>query len=729
MRLPWRRETEDGPEGQADDRAANAHDRTDEPTEIDHLLAHPWGPPALGQPPAGPQPLARPPRDEPGGPAGADDMEPAQIERLDAHETEAADPMELADVTALGAADERSTRGAGDQGGAIRGFQEPDPHTEPTTPSHAPLEADRETKRMIEELGQAHEGRSKRARAKATKRARKARELAEKAARESELDPERPVTAIPEITDPSIEEVEFFTIEQNRSYVRILFDERTNQYLYEVIEPQLTDAEQGALEFLRETLVRTMDGRKDPDEDWEGYLVEAVDGAIVDHSMLVDHVSKQRLHHRIRREFLGYGPIDVLMKDPMIEDISCDGPDIPIYVFHRRYESIKTNVLWENEPELDSFVIKLAQRSGKHISIAEPMLDATLPDTSRLQATLAREVTTRGSSFTIRKFRSDPLTAPDLIRLGTINARIAAYLWMAMEDGAPMLLAGGTASGKTTTLNAICQFIPPAKKIVSIEDTREIHLIHENWIAGLTRAGFTGAGKQGEGSIGMYQLLESALRQRPEYLLVGEVRGPEAQTLFQAMATGHATYSTLHGDSVMSAVYRLENPPIDIPRLMLQTLDCVAVQVQARVDDQLVRRLKELTEIVGIDSRTGDLLTNQVYRWDPRKDTFRYMGKSHVLERRMEKHNLTPEQVEAEWENRALLLDWMVDKGIRHIRDVSTVLTAYYARPEAVLDRVRGSMEPAAVEELLEAQDHELADPTGAEEPVGDEEVSPGGPG
>ena len=192
------------------------------------------------------------------------------------------------------------------------------------------------------------------------------------------------------------------------------------------------------------------------------------------------------------RDFLGYGPIDVMMRDPMIEDISCDGPGIPIYLFHRKYESVRTTVRFLDEDELDSFVIRLAQRSRKHISVADPLLDATLPDGSRLQATLSREVTTRGSSFTVRKFRADPMTPPDLIRLGTLSAEMAAWFWFAMELGHSFILAGGTASGKTTSLNAIAQFIPPQKKIVSIEDTREINLSHENWIAGITRTGFGG---------------------------------------------------------------------------------------------------------------------------------------------------------------------------------------------------------------------------------------------
>jgi flagellar protein FlaI len=271
---------------------------------------------------------------------------------------------------------------------------------------------------------------------------------------------------------------------------------------------------------------------------------------------------------------------------------------------------------------------------------------------------------------------------------------MAAWFWFAMELGHSFILAGGTASGKTTSLNAISQFIPPEKKIVSIEDTREINLSHENWIAGVTRSGFGGemrAGKQA-GSIDMYKLLEAALRQRPEYLLVGEVRGPEALTLFQAMATGHAVYSTMHADSVASAVYRLENPPINVPRMMLQTLDIVAIQAQVRVGERMARRIREVTEVVGFDPETKELLTNTVFEWDSAADVHRYLGKSYVLEQVMESRHLSEEEVEREWHHRVQVLQWMMDSGVRHVADVARVFSRYYRDPAGLMERVRAAV-------------------------------------
>jgi archaeal flagellar protein FlaI len=517
------------------------------------------------------------------------------------------------------------------------------------------------------------------------------------------FDPDRPVTEVPPLTDPNLQQVEFHTIREGRSYIRITYDPATNRYLYEIIEPQLSQTEREILEFIRDTLVRTLEGHRGrPGTDWGQFMNDAIETVIVDHSILVDEVSRQRILYYLLRDFFGFGEIDVLMHDPMIEDISCDGPNIPVYLFHRQYESIKTNLVFPHELTLDSFVIRLAQRSGKHISLADPLLDATLPDGSRLQASLGREVTTRGSSFTIRKFRSDPLTPPDLARIGTMSAHMAAYFWLLMENGKSVIFAGGTASGKTTTLNAVSLFIPPDKKIVSIEDTREINLRHENWIAGLTRTGFTGeyVGGKPAGTIDMYKLLEAALRQRPEYLIVGEVRGPEAMTLFQAMATGHATYSTLHADSVASAVYRLEHPPIKVPRIMLQTLDAISIQAQVRLGRRMARRTKEVVEIIGFDPKTGDLLTNAVFRWDPSGDRFTYLGKSYLFDRIRELNNLTLDQVETEWENRALVIEWLMQSNTRHIDAVSRIVNEYYRRPEELLRRIReDKLDPAELPE------------------------------
>src|SRR5438876_650380 len=219
----------------------------------------------------------------------------------------------------------------------------------------------------------------------------------------------------------------------------------------------------------------------------ENYLRRQADGVLRELGVELHPVSKERIMYYVNRDFTRYGPIDVVMTDPQVEDVSCDGVRVPFYIYHRKYGSIPSNLKFDSAEELDSFVVWLAQRSGKHISVAQPMLDATIPDGSRLQATLGMHVTKRGSSFTIRRFRENPFTPLDLVRFKTMSPEMMAYLWLAIENGQSMLICGGTASGKTTTLNAILLFIPPQMKIVSIEDTRELNLPHENWVPLLTR--------------------------------------------------------------------------------------------------------------------------------------------------------------------------------------------------------------------------------------------------
>jgi flagellar protein FlaI len=383
------------------------------------------------------------------------------------------------------------------------------------------------------------------------------------------------------------------------------------------------------------------------------------------------------------------------MRDPNIEDISCDGSGSPIFLFHRKYGSLKSNIQFPNEVVLSAFVTHLAQKCGKHISIAEPMLDATMPDGSRIQMTLSKQVTTKGSTFTIRRFRTDPITATDLIMYKTMSAEMVAFMWLAVENGVNALIAGGTASGKTSTLNAISLFIPREAKIVSIEETREINLPHPNWIPGVARSGFGEViNDKLAGEIDLYDLMKAALRQRPEYILVGEIRGKEAYVLFQAMATGHTTYSTFHADSAQSLIHRLEGKPIEIPRIMLQSLNIVTIQVQAEVNNQLVRRCKQIIEIVDIDPISKEILTNEVFHWDPVKDEFYYSGKSHVLERIRSQHGMSKEEMIFELKRRIEILEWMKDNNIRAFKDVARMIASYLETPNAIIEKISKKSQP-----------------------------------
>ncbi|MDD4254964.1 MAG: ATPase, T2SS/T4P/T4SS family [Methanofollis sp.] len=505
-----------------------------------------------------------------------------------------------------------------------------------------------------------------------------------------EYDPRRhgPLVDLAFTPAPGIEEVELYPVNEPYAYIRIIYDNASHEYTYEVLEPVLSDAEKELLGEIKSRLFEQLDvNTKDISRDGaRKVLRDLSDEIISDYGISLTPVAREKLFYHIERDFLGDGLIDAIMHDKFIEDISCDGLDNPIFVFHGGYESIKTNMMYTNAVELDSFVTKLAQRSGKYISIAEPMLDATMVDGSRIQMTLGKEVTAHGSTFTIRKFKDEPITPTDLIEWGTFSPLSVAFLWLAVEAGNSAIFAGGTASGKTTALNAISLFIPPLAKIVSLEDTRELKLPHPNWIPSVTRDSFDTGGK---GAIDMYELLRAALRQRPEYICVGEVRGKEAQTLFQAMSTGHVTYATMHADSVASVVHRLENPPLDVPRNMLTSLNLVCIQVQARVGGQRIRRNKQIIEILDIDPRTNELITNEVFSWHQATDEIRYSGKSYVLESIMETRGWSEARMREELKRRQEILEWMRRQKIRHFRDVSKMLISYFRDPDAVMDVVR----------------------------------------
>ncbi|MGB1826860.1 MAG: type II/IV secretion system ATPase subunit, partial [Candidatus Poseidoniaceae archaeon] len=377
------------------------------------------------------------------------------------------------------------------------------------------------------------------------------------------------------------DELDKYPVMPPHAFARIVRDKRTLNIIYQIIEPPLNKKEQEWRDELLDIFIRSLTANiEEIDADPTAYLRTAMDKVIKAYGLKINKKSKSKLFYYLRRDLVGYGKMDVLMNDANVEDISLDGTNVPIFAYHRKFESVETTCVWETDDELESYVIKLAQRCGKHISVADPLLDATLMDGSRIVMKLGREVSTRGSAFCIRRFKDDPFSPCDIIAFRTLSSLMGAYLWVAFQNEVPMLFVGGTASGKTTTLNAMCIFIPWQMKIVSIESTREVNIPQPNWVPGLTRQGF--GGESNEGEIGEFELLKAALRERPEYIIVGEIRGAEAYVLFQAMATGHCAYSTVHADSVPSLVHRLENKPIDIPRVLLPALEACAIQIQTR---------------------------------------------------------------------------------------------------------------------------------------------------
>jgi flagellar protein FlaI len=505
-----------------------------------------------------------------------------------------------------------------------------------------------------------------------------------------EYDPKKhgPLVDITFKPQPGVEEIEIYPVNPPYAYIQIVYDHATHEYTYVVLEPILSDPEKELLKELKERLYETLDiNTKDISKEEAGIrLRAAATDIILDFGIKLTPLQREVILYNMHKDFLGDGLIDSVMHDKYIEDISCDGVNTSLFVYHANYESMKTTLLYANAEDLDSFVTKLAQRSGKYISIAQPILDSTMQDGSRIQMTLGQEVTAHGSTFTIRKFKDEPITPTDLIEWRTFAPLSIAYIWLCVENGKSAIFAGGTASGKTTSLNAISLFIPPLSKIVSLEDTRELKLPHPNWIPSVTRDSFDTSGR---GEINMYELLRAAMRQRPEYILVGEVRGKECQTLFQAMSTGHTTYSTIHADSVASVVHRIENPPMDVPRNMLSALDFVCIQVQARVGGKRIRRSKQIVEILDIDPRTNELITNEVFKWRSATDEITYSGKSYLLEEIMEAKGWSENRMREELKRRQEVLEWMRLKKIRHYKDVAKILISYHRDPEAVIEKVR----------------------------------------
>ena len=466
--------------------------------------------------------------------------------------------------------------------------------------------------------------------------------------------------------------LETYPVNEPYAYIAIVASQPPT---YQVCEVGLTRGEEELLKEIRAWLYEVINVDFASLDKSEDFLRQKIQEITKEFGIHLDSLSMEKIMYYVVRDMIGYGRLDPILRDKKTEDISADGPGIPVYVYHQTYGSLETNIIFSQE-ELDSLIYKLAQRSGRHISVAHPLLDASLPNQDRLQLSIGSQVTTKGSTFTIRKFRETPFTPIDLINLGTISAEMAVYFWLAVENGFNILIAGGTASGKTTFLNSISMFIPPNSKVVSLEDTREINLLNENWIPSVTRD------TEDRGSIEMFDLLRTALRQRPEYLLVGEVRGREAYTLFQAMSTGHITFSTVHADSVPSLVKRLTKPPIDIPLMLLDSIDIVALVSMVKAGDKRARRCTNVIEVTDVDFDNETLKTNTVFR--SATGSFQFSGESKVFLEIMEKLNMNEEELSAEFARRLRIMNRLCQNKVNDFYSLSKLLFEYSIHPDEV---------------------------------------------
>jgi archaeal flagellar protein FlaI len=385
----------------------------------------------------------------------------------------------------------------------------------------------------------------------------------------------------------------------------------------------------------------------------------------------------RNIKYLIVRDKIGLGMLDPIVSDKYVEDISCSGMG-SVFVEHKIFKSLKTVVNFSDNEDLDMFVMRLAERIKKPVSVHSPIVDAVLPDGSRINIVFGRDVSKRGSNFTIRKFSETPLSILEIIEMGTLDYMMAAYLSILIEEGMNVFVCGETASGKTTTLNGLTVFIPPNAKVVTIEDTPELQVPHKNWIRETVRS----SKESDSGTVSMFDLLKAALRQRPNEIMIGEIRGAEGAIAFQAMQTGHSVMATFHAASVERLIQRLTGDPINVPKSYIDNLNVAVIQSAVKTPSGgMGRRMLSISEIVGFDSTTQSYLFVESFRWDSITDTFQFTGEnnSYLLEYKIApKLGIPPHkkrQIYARVERRAKILQKLGKQGVKNFYDLLNVLS------------------------------------------------------
>lgn len=482
--------------------------------------------------------------------------------------------------------------------------------------------------------------------------------------------------------------IEYQNIEAS---VKIYHDSNEYVPIYDIKYPKIEEATWAILDSIREKIVTDLAFRTDDilsteeTGDLKKKFIQKATTLIKNELPSLSKNDVDILVGILSQESLGLGPIEFMLKDNDIEEIVINNAKEPIWVYHRKYGWLKSNIILSDETKIYNYSAQIGRKVGTQITNLNPLMDAYLTTGDRANATLF-PISSKGNTLTIRKFARRPWTITDFIEANTITPEVAAFLWLAIQFEMNIVCTGGTASGKTSFLNVLCMFIPPSQRILSIEDTREIQLppfLH--WVPMTTRP----PNIEGKGEVTMLDLMINALRMRPDRMIVGEIRrSKEAEVLFEAINTGHSVYSTLHANTAEETLKRLINPPINIPISLLTSLQLIAVMHRDR--RRRIRRVLEISEIIpsgGIDEMKIEL--NNIFRWVPSKDQIVEWGKSNrVLNDIKLFSGMEDNEIKKNLEEKKSVLVWLAKNKINTIEKVGSIISEYYRNPEKLLKMI-----------------------------------------
>jgi archaeal flagellar protein FlaI len=478
--------------------------------------------------------------------------------------------------------------------------------------------------------------------------------------------------------------LETYSIREPVLRVSIARDE-IGSLVYLIEEPILTEEEMAIYTRLMDVLQYELKAPYDG-ADPKKYFDEQAKKIITKYALsmgVTPNVTWNKVYYYITRDMVGFGPLEAIMNDPNVEDLSIDGAGKDVFIWHKKYESLRSNLSFKTEKGLDDTIIRLVHMSGKHISTAYPIVDATLPGRHRLVATFRKEVSRYGSTVTIRKFREDPFTVIDLLNFKTMNHEIAAYSWLLMEHNVSSIIVGSTASGKTTLLNSLISLTRPSSKIVTIEETQEINIHHQNWVPLIARLGY-GVGSEKIGEVSLFDLVKASMRMRPDILIVGEVRGEEAYVLFQAISTGHGGMCTLHADDVESAIQRLTSKPMDVAPIHIKFLDLMFVVRNTSVTDPVTKKTSRSRRVLAVTEIMDYNKYNRMFEWDPVKDQHvlikgAFTG-SEKLKIISKDSGQSMDELIEEIKRREIVLKWLQKKDIRNFKELGRMFERYHEK-------------------------------------------------